>query len=259
MGKVAFGLAGMAGSPITGAQDVGSDIVTQATGNPEAGSRAAALPFGGIPIAKGTQSVKAAIPSNKAFSILVDKIGTENIPEIVSRMEANPRLSVMDVSNPALQAGQKLQVIPGPQQDKLARFVDASKKEAKGAVTQSIDDAMGKPVNVKEKLDEIPKIAASKVGKEQINPALAEASPANVSGVIAHIDFEAKAGRPSRRWSMDFIFDSTSDKRKLKCLNVVDDCTREALAIKVARLIPALGVCQVLDHLVARYGKPEVC
>ena len=63
--------------------------------------------------------------------------------------------------------------------------------------------------------------------------------------------------RPSRRWSMDFIFDSTSDKRKLKCLNVVDDCTREALAIKVARSIPALGVCQVLDRLVGKYGKPE--
>jgi putative transposase len=63
--------------------------------------------------------------------------------------------------------------------------------------------------------------------------------------------------RPGGRWSMDFIFDSTSDKRKLKCLNVVDDCTREALAIKVARSLPATGVCQVLDTLVARYGKPE--
>jgi putative transposase len=63
--------------------------------------------------------------------------------------------------------------------------------------------------------------------------------------------------RPNRRWSMDFIFDSTSDKRRLKCLNVVDDCTREALAIIVSRSIPGRKVCQVLDRLVAIYGKPE--
>lgn len=63
---------------------------------------------------------------------------------------------------------------------------------------------------------------------------------------------------PNRRWSMDFIFDSTSDKRKLKCLNVVDDCTREALAIQVGRSLPGRGVCQVLDRIIAEYGKPEV-
>lgn len=66
------------------------------------------------------------------------------------------------------------------------------------------------------------------------------------------------ADRPNRRWSMDFIFDSTSDKRKLKCLVVVDDCTREALAIKVARALPGRGVCDVLDCLAALYGRPEV-
>lgn len=66
------------------------------------------------------------------------------------------------------------------------------------------------------------------------------------------------ADRPNRRWSMDFIFDSTSDKRKLKCLVVVDDCTREALAIHVARSVPGRGVCRILDRLIAKYGKPEV-
>jgi putative transposase len=57
---------------------------------------------------------------------------------------------------------------------------------------------------------------------------------------------------------MDFIFDSSSDKRKLKCLVVVDDCTREAIAIKVARSLPGRGVCDVLDRLVLLYGPPEV-
>jgi putative transposase len=62
---------------------------------------------------------------------------------------------------------------------------------------------------------------------------------------------------PNRRWSLDFIFDSTADKRKLKCLNIVDDCTREALAIRVARSLPGRTVCQVLDNVIAVYGKPD--
>jgi len=68
-------------------------------------------------------------------------------------------------------------------------------------------------------------------------------------------------GRPTHlnhRWSMDFIYDSTAGDRKLKCLVVVDDFTREALAVKVARSIPSRLVCQVLEQLIARYGKPEI-
>lgn len=63
--------------------------------------------------------------------------------------------------------------------------------------------------------------------------------------------------RPNQRWSMDFIHDSTGGNRKLKCLVVVDDYTREALAIEVARAIPSRKVCLVLDRLIAIYGKPE--
>lgn len=64
--------------------------------------------------------------------------------------------------------------------------------------------------------------------------------------------------RPNQRWSMDFIHDSTAGHRKLKCLVVVDDYTREALAVHVARSIPSQLVCQVLERLLAHYGKPEI-
>lgn len=63
--------------------------------------------------------------------------------------------------------------------------------------------------------------------------------------------------RPNQRWSVDFIHDSTAGSRKLKCLVVVDDFTREALAIAVARSIPSKMVCLVLDKLIALYGKPD--
>src|ERR1700710_2967529 len=33
-------------------------------------------------------------------------------------------------------------------------------------------------------------------------------------------------------WSMDFVSDGLADGRRLRCLTVVDDCTREGLAIE---------------------------
>jgi hypothetical protein len=47
-------------------------------------------------------------------------------------------------------------------------------------------------------------------------------------------DHKACHLRPSRGkddvWTWDFIFDRTSDGRSLKCLCIVDECTRECLA-----------------------------
>ena len=37
--------------------------------------------------------------------------------------------------------------------------------------------------------------------------------------------------RPNVIWAMDFQFDTTADGRTLKMLNVIDEFTREALAI----------------------------
>ncbi len=63
---------------------------------------------------------------------------------------------------------------------------------------------------------------------------------------------------PNKRWSMDFIFDSSADNRKVKCLVIVDDFTREVLAIEVDTSISGQRVCQVLDRLIMIYGKPGI-
>ena len=55
--------------------------------------------------------------------------------------------------------------------------------------------------------------------------------------------------RPNVIWAMDFQFDTTADGRTLKMLNVIDEFTREALAIEVDRSIDADGVVDVLDRL----------
>ena len=48
-----------------------------------------------------------------------------------------------------------------------------------------------------------------------------------------------RAERPNHVWAFDFQFDQTVDGRVLKLLNVVDEFTREALAMLVARSIDA--------------------
>jgi putative transposase len=60
--------------------------------------------------------------------------------------------------------------------------------------------------------------------------------------------------RPNALWALDFQFDTTTDGRTLKMLNVIDEYTREALAIEVDRSIDADGVVAVLDRLVAERG-----
>ena len=62
--------------------------------------------------------------------------------------------------------------------------------------------------------------------------------------------------RPNIIWAMDFQFDTTADGRTLKMLNVIDEFTREALAIQVDRGIAADGVVAVLDQLALQRGAP---
>ena len=63
--------------------------------------------------------------------------------------------------------------------------------------------------------------------------------------------------RPNVIWAMDFQFDTTADGRTVKMLNVIDEFTREALAIDVDRGIDADGVVDVLDRLVLQHGAPH--
>jgi putative transposase len=63
--------------------------------------------------------------------------------------------------------------------------------------------------------------------------------------------------RPNVLWAMDFQFDTTADGRTMKMLNVIDEFTREALAIEVDRSIDADGVVDVLDRLALHHGAPH--
>jgi putative transposase len=64
------------------------------------------------------------------------------------------------------------------------------------------------------------------------------------------------ATKPNEAWSMDFVSDSLANGRKIRCLNIVDDCTRENLAIEVDTSLPGLRVCCTLDAVAQERGCP---
>ena len=57
-------------------------------------------------------------------------------------------------------------------------------------------------------------------------------------------------------WAIDFQFDQTSCGRPLKLLNIVDEFSREALAIRVSRRIDADALVSALDQLAQTRGRP---
>jgi putative transposase len=66
-----------------------------------------------------------------------------------------------------------------------------------------------------------------------------------------------RAEAPDHVWAIDFQFDQTADGHNLKLLHVVDEFTREALAIECHRRIDADKLVAVLDRLVIeRAGAP---
>jgi putative transposase len=63
-----------------------------------------------------------------------------------------------------------------------------------------------------------------------------------------------RAEAPDHVWAPDFQFDQTADGRIVKLLHVVDEFTREALAIECRRRIDADATVAVLERLVAERG-----
>jgi len=64
--------------------------------------------------------------------------------------------------------------------------------------------------------------------------------------------------RLNHRWSLDFISDALSDGRRFRALCVVDDHSREALAIVVDRSLSGRRVVRALDEVIGWRGRPEM-
>jgi putative transposase len=62
---------------------------------------------------------------------------------------------------------------------------------------------------------------------------------------------------PNHVWAYDFVLDACANGQKLKCLTVIDEFTRESLAIDVAGGIRSGRVIDVLSRLVSTHGAPR--
>lgn len=75
---------------------------------------------------------------------------------------------------------------------------------------------------------------------------------------LGHSTTEAKyleAARSDHVWAIDYQDDQTSDGRRLRMLNIVDEFTREALSIRVDRSITADDTVGVLEALLKTRGE----
>lgn len=66
--------------------------------------------------------------------------------------------------------------------------------------------------------------------------------------------------RPQYRnhvWSYDFVEDKTYDGRKFRMLNLIDEFTRECIAIRVRRKLNSRDVLMVLSKLFIQRGVPD--
>jgi putative transposase len=61
---------------------------------------------------------------------------------------------------------------------------------------------------------------------------------------------------PNQRWSLDFVSDVLSDGRRFRVLCVVDDCTRECLALTADTSLSGARVARELDAIAAVRGWP---
>jgi putative transposase len=62
---------------------------------------------------------------------------------------------------------------------------------------------------------------------------------------------------PNHVWAYDFVFDACANGQQLKCLTVIDEFTRECLAIDVAGSIRSKRVIEVLGRLICEHGAPR--
>jgi putative transposase len=61
----------------------------------------------------------------------------------------------------------------------------------------------------------------------------------------------------NQRWSLDFVSDQMTDGRRFRILTVIDNCTRECLALVADTSLSGGRVARELDLIIAQRGRPD--
>jgi putative transposase len=60
---------------------------------------------------------------------------------------------------------------------------------------------------------------------------------------------------PNQRWSLDFVSDQMTDGRRFRILTVIDNCTRECLALVADTSLSGARVARELDAIIVQRGR----
>ena len=63
---------------------------------------------------------------------------------------------------------------------------------------------------------------------------------------------------PNQRWSLDFVSDQFTDCRRFRVLTVIDDCTRECIALVADTSLSGRRVARELNQLMEQRGVPKM-
>jgi len=66
-----------------------------------------------------------------------------------------------------------------------------------------------------------------------------------------------RASKPRQVWSWDFVEDQTENGSRFRILTLMDEHTRQSLAVHAAWSIRALDAITVIETAIERYGAPE--
>jgi len=62
----------------------------------------------------------------------------------------------------------------------------------------------------------------------------------------------------NQSWSMDFMSDSMVGGRRFRTFNLIDDCTREVLAIEIDTSLSSKRIIRTLERVIFDRGKPNI-
>ncbi len=184
-GEVALGGLSAVMSPFSGTVKSGENALASITGNPDFADKAALM----VPLNVGGPVAKTAAfgvrPSTKAADLVAERM----TPEMLERMQSNPRLRAMDVSKGVRDLG--VGIAKDTSQPRamtpVVSSMEQSAASAKNAVRGTYNETMGTPPDAWEELTRLQNKAKS-IGQAKITPALIASKPVDTSGVIADID-----------------------------------------------------------------------
>jgi len=174
-------IAGPFIGPISETARFGGTVI----GNPQAANIASLV----LPTKGAGTAIKSQIPTVRAQTGLINLIGKENVPNVLAKLEANPNLSLMDVSEPVrtVSAGLANNPETPAAQNIMRSAYERRVSERQGNVQTAVANTLGPPMNVKDVTEQLSE-NLRKVGDKLIEPALAEAKPVGVKPIIDRLD-----------------------------------------------------------------------